>query len=499
MTRDESSELRASLSTRVRRVVPPDSSLRAGLRLGRQMARDGVGYLPRLRSLWALASQPAPSDPFYADWLARSRVSADELTDQILLHNVETRPVDLEVIVCPGGAGAKDLDVTLDALVGQTCPRWRATVIDAPEGWRSTDERVTSTHAVGGITARLGELLVAGDPSSVAVVLECGDVVEPDLVHQVVSHCWDDPIADVVHWDDDVFDDHGSPGRPLFRPSWSPDTLLGTNYLGRSFALRRRVVQRAGLDPTLADAMWWDLLLRADLDAERVVRIPRVLAHLARRPAVDPVRSRAVVADHLRRAGQEAELTEGPAGVRVHWSLPDPPPVTVIIPTRHNQEMLSTCLPSLAATDYPRFDVRIIDNGGRTPEHEAWYAANDHGLDLEVTWWEEDFNYSRVNNVAAAGAGGEVLVFLNDDTELVDPGWLRELVGWATQPGIGLVGLQLIDPDGRIQHGGVVVGVNGFADHLFLGMEPHSDTILGSTDWYRNTLSVTAACVARAP
>jgi GT2 family glycosyltransferase/glycosyltransferase involved in cell wall biosynthesis len=182
--------------------------------------------------------------------------------------------------------------------------------------------------------------------------------------------------------------------------------------------------------------------------------------------------------------------------VVVRWALPDPPSVTVIIPTRHNQQMLSTCLPSLAATDYPAFDVRIVDNGGRTPEHEAWYAANDHGLDLDVTWWDEEFNYSRVNNVAAAGASGDVLVFLNDDTELRDPAWLRELVGWSIQPGIGLVGLQLIDPEGRIQHGGVVVGVNGFADHLFLGLEPHSATLLGSTDWYRNTLSVTAACVA---
>ena len=202
------------------------------------------------------------------------------------------------------------------------------------------------------------------------------------------------------------------------------------------------------------------------------------------------------MAAHLERTGRVAELTDGPGGVQVHWSLPDPPPVTVIIPTRHNEEMLSTCLPSLAATDYPRFDVRIVDNGGRTPEHEAWYAANSHGLDLDVTWWDEEFNYSRVNNVAAAGARGDVLVFLNDDTELVDPGWLRELVGWTEQPDTGLVGLQLLDPEGRIQHGGVVVGINGFADHLFLGMEPHSDTIFGSTDWYRNTLSVTAACVA---
>ena len=85
---------------------------------------------------------------------------------------------------------------------------------------------------------------------------------------------------------------------------------------------------------------------------------------------------------------------------------------------------------------------------------------------------------------------------VNDDTELVDPGWLRELVSWVRQPEIGLVGVQLIDPDGLIQHGGVVVGMSGFGDHLVAGCRPGDDTLIGSTTWYRNSLSVTAACVA---
>ena len=91
--------------------------------------------------------------------------------------------------------------------------------------------------------------------------------------------------------------------------------------------------------------------------------------------------------------------------------------------------MLTTCLPSLAKTDYPSFDVVIVDNGGRSPDNEAWYGTASAGLDMTVRWWDEPFNYSAVNNRAAAEARGDVLVFLNDDTELVDPGWMRELVG----------------------------------------------------------------------
>jgi GT2 family glycosyltransferase/glycosyltransferase involved in cell wall biosynthesis len=450
-----------------------------------------------MRSIWALASQPVPAEPQYAEWLGRNRVDADGLTDQIVFHADHPRPVTVDVVVDATRAVPHDVAATVRSLLGQTCGRWTATVVaaadvDLPADGRVVARRTTAERAPADIAA----LIRQGDPASLVVVLEAGDRAEPDLLHHVVSHAWDDPAADLLHWDDDLLDANGAPCAPLFRPSWSPDVLLGANYLGRSFAMRRRAISADALAPELGDARWWDLVLRADLDASSVVRIPRVLTHLRRRPVPTAAQGREVVADHLARKGWNAELSDGPAGVQVHWAIPDPPHVTVIIPTRHNRGMLSTCLPSLAATDYPSFDVRIVDNGGRTAENEAWYRDNGHGLDLEVLWWDEPFNYSRVNNVTAAAARGEVLVFLNDDTELVDRRWMSELVGWVSQPEIGLAGLQLLDADGRIQHGGVVVGVNGFADHLFLGMEPGSDTIFGPTGWYRDVLSVTAACVA---
>lgn len=120
------------------------------------------------------------------------------------------------------------------------------------------------------------------------------------------------------------------------------------------------------------------------------------------------------------------------------------------------------------------------------------------GRPVQVLWADPDtvFNYSAVNNWAAAHTQGEVLVLLNDDTEATDPNWLRELAGWASQPEIGTVELQLIGPSGEIQHGGVTLGMFGLAEHLFGGMAPHQDSLFGHADWVRNTLAVTAACVA---
>lgn len=480
------------------RLVPPGSMRRAVARMGRQVARDGLRYAQRVRALWWVATQPPAREPDYAAFLERSRLGAEEILYQTARAAEQRLRCAIEcVVIAPEGSSSPAaLEHTLRSLRLQTFGGWSALIVgrglDAPG-----DPRVRVGHLDGDLSLAVSQFMAHGDPRAFVLVLEAGDRLEPDLFFRIAATAVDDPAVDLVHWDDDVLAADGTVADPAFRPSWSPDMLLGANYLGRSFAVRReRVVAAGGFRTDLGDAGWWDLLLRLGLDETRVVRLPKVLAHLGRRPQAHGELAVAVVQEHLDRLGQRASASPTPHGVRVRWALDDPPHVTIVIPTRHNRTMLSVCLPALARTAYPSFDVRIVDNGPRTAENEAWYRQFAGSLDLRVSWWEEPFNYSAVNNAAAAEARGEVLVFLNDDTEPLDPGWLSEMVGWVVQPGIGLVGAQLIGPDGLIQHGGVILGLNGFADHLFEGLAPGSDTPFGPTGWYRNLLSVTAACVA---
>ncbi|MGH9177910.1 MAG: glycosyltransferase, partial [Acidimicrobiales bacterium] len=202
------------------------------------------------------------------------------------------------------------------------------------------------------------------------------------------------------------------------------------------------------------------------------------------------------VADRLAAMGAPARAEPAGERVRIRWELPRWPKASVIIATRHNRPLMTRCLSTVATTDYPQFEVVVVDNGGRTPANDAWYEEQAGPLDLRVEWWDQPFNYSAVNNRAARRATGEVVVFLNDDTEVLDPGWLKEMVGWARHPGIGAVGIQLLDAEGRIQFAGTVLGLGGFADHVFQGMAPGSDSLLGPTGWYRNVMAVTGACLA---
>jgi GT2 family glycosyltransferase/glycosyltransferase involved in cell wall biosynthesis len=413
------------------------------------------------------------------------------------------RPPHFTVLLAPGRDGSASRR-SLDSVEVQIWSAWEVRLLgDAPDQTtldrglrrqihaapRESGETVMATAARA--VAGLGE-------TEIVLFLPHDVILHPEALMHVAFAARADPLVDLLYWDDDVLvAGDGEHKDPRFRPSWSPDALLSHFYLGGSFAIRNRVLLRHPPRTDLGDATWWNVVLRAGIETERVIRIPRVLSHLPRRedgPGEDGLR---MIREHLTQAvGDEAEASQVGKAVRVRWRLREWPSVTVIIPTRHNRPLLTRALASIARAGYPNLDVIVVDNGERSEDNEAWYRDNGHGLDLRVTWWDQPFNYSAVNNRAAAEARGEVLVFLNDDTESHDASWLEELVGWAVQPGVGEVGMQLVGPDGRIQHAGVIVGLNGFADHLFAGAQPGDMTLLGPVTSYRNVLAVTAACVA---
>ena len=483
---EETGGRRERIKGALSRALPPDTGRRRVARVGLQVARDGRRYARHVGLLWDHATQPVALHPDYRDWLNDHRLAPGEIAEQARVVALRAAVTPLEVFVVDDGDPTA-LRRTLNSLAVQSSSFHNDHVLSVDDG--------TDVFA-----ARIADL----PPHAMVSVVAAGDVLEPDWVFEVTATAHDDPVVDLIGWDDDVVVD-GRLVEPRFRPAWSPDTLLGANYLGRSVAVRQRALAGCALGlpgpgSVHDDAAWWALLLALGLNDAVVRRVPRVLAHLVRRPDATADARRGVVGDHLRATGRSATLTDTPDGVSVHWEPSSWPTVSIVIPTRHNRTMLQRCLPSLATTDYPSFDVTVVDNGGHTADNAAWYeslnASLGSPLALTVQWWDEPFNYGRVNNLTAATTGAEVLVFLNDDTEVLDPAWLRELVGWATQDEVGLAGMQLLAPDDTIQHGGVVLGMNGFADHLFEGARPGTDSMFGPTWWIRDCLSVTAACVA---
>jgi len=257
----------------------------------------------------------------------------------------------------------------------------------------------------------------------------------------------------------------------------------------------------------------YDLALRCTerLRPTQIKHIPRVLYHwrmmegsvaaAAEAKPYAPVAARHAIADHLQRrgiAGRVESCPENREWHRVVYDLPQPSPlVSIIIPTRDRLPLLRQCIHSIREeTLYSPFEIIIIDNGSAEEETRRFLQSIGQETNVTVVRDEGEFNFSRLINRGTELARGEILAFLNNDIEAKERNWLREMVSNAVRAEVGAVGARLWYPDGRLQHGGVVLGLNGVASHAFHRFPPQPIAPMNRTFVLaQNTSAVTAACM----
>lgn len=284
------------------------------------------------------------------------------------------------------------------------------------------------------------------------------------------------PHAAMIYADDDEIK-AGSRCRPRFKPGWSLIHLREIDYIGRACAIRGRALREAGgVRPGNLAGDTWELLLRVgERAADRVRHIPAVLLH--------------------RDAGVEKKTPVVPR--RVRYSLPEPTPrVSIVVPTRDAAALLRQCVESLLAkTDYPDFELLVVDNGSREPVALAYLAELERRPGVRVLRWDRPFNFSAINNFAVQEASGGVVCLLNNDTEVITSEWLTEMVSQLAQPGVGVVGAKLFYPDGRVQHAGDTVGPGGCANHLHQFLPGEAPGYCHRAVVAQELSAVTAACL----
>ncbi|MDO8119963.1 glycosyltransferase [Isoptericola sp. b490] len=296
-------------------------------------------------------------------------------------------------------------------------------------------------------------------------VLEPGDLVEPGVLEAAVTYLTRHPDVDVLYTDEQ-WPGEGASG--IFtKPDWNPAYHVALGYLGRLCLVRRELLQDAGGFLSGTEGVEErDAQLRVIERGATVEHLPLVGVSRPHAPQPDPTACVAAVERHLRRTGVDArvEAAEPPGGVRVRRAVPEPPTVSVVIPTAGTSRevrgervrLVTRCVRSLVATtDYPSWDVVLVTSEGTPPEavDEVRAEAGDR---LTVTHVAGDFNFSRSINEGVRVASGELVLLLNDDTEADDPSWLRQMVAVEADPSVGVVGAKLVFADGRVQHLGVM-------------------------------------------
>jgi GT2 family glycosyltransferase len=417
------------------------------------------------------------------------------------------------------------LDATVRSVLEQSYPRWELCLVDdastdartrrALAAWEGRDARIRITRRTvnGGISLASNDALETARGDVVAL-LDHDDLLHPDALGALNHAFVTDPLADVVYTDEDKVTSTGEHVDVFRKPGWSPEYLNGCMYLGHLTAYRTSLVRAVGgFRPELAGSQDWDLALRATEAARGIVHIPRVLYHwrvLAGSVAADIEAKpyaldagRRAVADHLSRRGLEADLEDAafPGWVTVRRRLTARPRVTAIIPTAGSvmdegdgpYRLVDRCLEGLLhRTSYDEVDAVVVVSSN-APEGMELELPAAFGSRVTALRLEDRFNYSSSINAGASRTSAELLLLLNDDTEIVDPDWLTRLVEVASDPEIGVVGAKLLYPDGAVQHGGVTHDLDGYPHHAHLGI-PDGPGYFGDLQLAMNYLAVTGAC-----
>jgi GT2 family glycosyltransferase len=257
----------------------------------------------------------------------------------------------------------------------------------------------------------------------------------------------------IIYADDDIIDAAGRRSTPHFKPMWNSELFRYFDYLSGACIVRATRDEVAGLSQIkLSGDHWATKLISAVSDQGEPMRLPHVLHHRRSRPI-----------PHVPSLNEaECETSE---------ALPK---VSVIVPTRNRIELLETCLKGLERTDYPDFEVIVVDNDSDDLATLAYLGKLDPAR-YRVLRHPGPFNFSALNNRAAKLATGELLCLLNNDIEVLDARWLTTMVRQALRPEVGAVGAQLLYPDGRIQHAGVVMGICGGAAHAHRFLLPYEE------------------------
>jgi GT2 family glycosyltransferase len=480
------------------------------------------------RFVRSVVGPEAQTDAEYRAWIEKYDTLSDEDRDAIRRHidRLKRKPLISVVMTC----WRSDLDLLNEAIASvrtQLYSRWELCIADdgspGDTVWQALEMHAAAEPRIrivrraenGGIAAATNSALALATGEFVAF-LDHDDLLSERALYEVAVELDAHPNTDIVFSDEDKIDERGRRSQPHHKTDWNGELMLSVNAVNHLTVMRRTLVEAlGGVREAFDGAQDHDLLLRASERTERIRHIPWVLYHWrwqGKQGSYSRARaeqcaeaSRRAVQEHLARTGEAATVARvaGQQGwLSVRRAAPDPRPlVSIIVPTRDRAELLARCVEGvLNATDYAPLELLVVDNGSAEPATLALFERLKADPRVRILPAPGPFNFAALNNLAAREAEGDILLLLNNDIGVRQPGWLGELVAQATRPNVGAVGAKLFYPDGSLQHGGVVLGVGGGPDrvagHLYAGAAGDHVGLQGHLALPRNVSAVTAACLA---
>lgn len=427
----------------------------------------------------ALGHKPVGPAP-YPRWTEAFDLLTAQDNDQIDRHIAEAGLVAPTLLLVVDRRTAPYLRRTLRSIQAQRLRPARVLICPTPD---CPADAVSLARAVVGkdplfrFAGAAAEQPREGTDEGALVLMDASSKLREHALYMLVQACG--PGVRFVYSDEDWLQADGTRAAPLFKPDASPELLRWWDYLGGCVLL----ASASDTADLIRDLSSGQASLTASVRAAFAAAGRTAVAHVPH------------VLFHDQSADRDRRMDASPASLD-EGSLPT---VTIILPTRDKLDLLQACIDSLwRETDYPsaKLDVVVVDNGSEEWETLDYLRRGARAGRFRVIDAPFPFNYSRMNNMAARSSDSELLVLLNNDTEIQDAGWLRCLAAYAMQPDVGAVGPKLLYEDGTIQHAGVVLNVGGLAAHAHLGLQADEPGAMGLAQVTREVSVVTGACLA---
>ncbi len=452
----------------------------------------------------------------YQEWLETRLVKGDEITAlRTESHGFAYQPC-ISIVTPVFNTPVAWLTECVESVLAQAYEKWELILVDD----NSTDpETLKVLHALGardsrivvannekkqgGISAASNRGLALAEGEWVGF-LDHDDLLEPDALFHNVKWLQDHRDADLIYSDEDKLTEQGFDS-PIFKPDWSPDYFLSCNYICHFTLIRRELLRKiGGFRSEFDGAQDYDLFLRIIEQTSRIDHIPRVLYHWRRSLAstADNIRrkpgsletGRLALEAHLERQKESGHVTVD-WSTHAYWikrQLTEAKRISIIIPVRDRVDLLVRCLDSLTSkTNYAPYEIVVVDNDSQSEEARTYFSHFKHKL----LRYSGPFNFSAINNFAVEQTDSPWLLFLNNDTEVIEGDWLTMMAEQVQRFEVGAVGSRLLYQDDTVQHAGIVVGVGGIAEHAFRGWPAEAPGVCRQLQTTRNYSAVTGACL----
>lgn len=454
----------------------------------------------------------------YSRWYDRNRPTAKELQNQ---SNIIFPYMPLISVITPTfNTPEPFLRQMIVSVLQQTYSNWELCIADGStdndtyeilKEYASVDTRI-KLKRIGknkGISGNSNEALAMAQGNYIAL-LDHDDLLTMDALFSMVEAI-NKTNADFIYSDEDKTDVQGQTFfEPAFKPDYSPDYFRTSNYICHFTILSKQLLAKAGryFNSQYDGAQDYDLFLRCSEKAEYIYHISKILYHW--RTHSSSTASGNSVKSYTHEAGKRAlqayfarihcdahvvDMKRNiPNVYKVKYKIDGTPFISIIIPNCNHQQDLQECLHSIIKkSTYQNYEILIVENNSSDPAIFAYYKEINGKNRITVLYYPDLFNYSAINNWAINKAKGEYFVFMNNDIEIITPDWMEEMLMYTQQSDVGAVGAKLLYPDGKVQHGGVILGLGGVAGHAHVGISKNALGYMRRAVVVQNVSAVTAA------